>query len=49
MEYNERCLWDLIVYGSSYTKTIVRSWYNPLRWIKGRYYKVRIDPKDIYL
>jgi hypothetical protein len=40
---------DLVVYGMACEKIKVRSWYNPMRWVKGKYYQCRVNPRDMYL
>ena len=40
---------DLLYYGISIHKTMYRKWYNPMRWIKGKEYLIRISPNDFYL
>ena len=42
-------LWhDLIISGHFYTMIGYRKWYNPMRYITGKTYIKRIDPKKVY-
>ena len=46
---NQEELLDQLLYGCSFAKTGLRSWYNPFRWIKGKEYRKRIDPRKVYI
>lgn len=40
---------DLMFYGTCVKIVYARALYNPMRWINGKYYQKRIDPKDMYV
>jgi hypothetical protein len=40
---------DLMIYGTCVKIVGIRRWYNPMRWIKGKVFQKRIDPKDMYV
>lgn len=46
--FDERVFDDLITYGIAAKIVVTRAWYNPMRWLAGKCYQKRIDPKDLY-
>jgi hypothetical protein len=39
---------DMIYYGTAFTKFGIRKWYNPMRYILGRYYHKHINLRNVF-
>lgn len=47
-KYAMKMMWDTIIYGTAVSKLGCRKWYNPVRWLKGKYYIKCINPGEVY-
>jgi len=45
MDDTQQIINDLMIYGTSVKIVFTRAWYNPMRWIKGKYHQKRLDPR----
>lgn len=37
---------DIATYGNYFATVYPRRWYNPMRWLRGKFHQKRIDPRD---
>ena len=47
-EQKQKHLQQALMYGAAITKTGIRKWWNPLRYIKGRIYTKAVTLEEVF-